>query len=128
MNSNLLSREFSSLSGGEQTRSLLVSLFLKKDSFALIDEPTNHLDMEGRKLLGNYLSKKDGFILVSHDRYFLDLCVDHIISINKNDVKIYQGNYGQWKYNTDLEEEYEKRKSNKLEREIKLIGFNDHST
>lgn len=121
MSSNLLKREFSSLSGGEQTRSLLVSLFLKKDSFTLIDEPTNHLDMEGRKLLGNYLSKKGGFILVSHDRYFLDLCVDHIMSINKNDVRLSKGNYSQWKYNADLEEEYEITKSNKLKREIKTL-------
>ncbi len=121
MSFNLLSRDFSSLSGGEQTRSLLVSLFLKKDSFALIDEPTNHLDMEGRQALGKYLSKKNGFIVVSHDRYFLDLCVDHIISINKNDVRISKGNYSQWKYNSDLEEEYEKRKNNKLNREIKSL-------
>lgn len=122
MSSNLLKREFSSLSGGEQTRSLLVSLFLKKDSFALIDEPTNHLDMEGRKVLGKYLSKKGGFILVSHDRYFLDLCIDHIVSINNNDVRVSKGNYSQWKYNADLEEEYEKRKSNKLKREIKSLA------
>lgn len=121
MNSNLLKREFNSLSGGEQTRSLLVSLFLKKDSFTLIDEPTNHLDMEGRKLLGNYLSKKGGFVLVSHDRYFLDLCVDHIMSINKNDVRLSKGNYSQWKYNSDLEEEFEKRMRNKLKREIKSL-------
>ena len=121
MSPNLLNREFGSLSGGEQTRSLLVSLFLRKDCFTLIDEPTNHLDMEGRQVLGKYLSGKGGFILVSHDRYFLDLCVDHIISINKNDVRISKGNYNQWKINADLEEEYEKRKSIKLKREIKSL-------
>ncbi|MFC2093834.1 ATP-binding cassette domain-containing protein, partial [Bacteroidota bacterium] len=121
MSSNLLKREFSSLSSGEQTRSLLVSLFLKKDSFTLIDEPTNHLDMEGRKVLGKYFSGKGGFILVSHDRYFLDLCVDHIMSINKNNVRLRKGNYSQWKHNADLEKEYKKRKSNKLKREIKSL-------
>jgi lincosamide and streptogramin A transport system ATP-binding/permease protein len=121
MNSDLLKRNFDSLSGGEQTKALLVSLFLKKNNFNLIDEPANHLDMEGRQILGEYLLKKKGFILVSHDRYFLDLCVDHILSINKNDVKVSKGNYSQWRYNAVLEDEFEKRKSENLKREIKSL-------
>lgn len=64
MNTDLLSRDFYTLSSGEQTRSLILSLFLKKNSFPLIDEPTNHLDMKGRIILADYLSNKRGFIIV----------------------------------------------------------------
>jgi len=118
---DLLNRDFETLSGGEQTKALLVSLFLKKDSYPLIDEPTDHLDMEGRQVLGEYLSKKRGFLLVSHDRHFLDLCIDHIMSINKSDIKITKGNYSQWKYNADLEEEFERKKNESIKREIKSL-------
>jgi len=121
MRSDLLQREFRTLSGGEQTRAQIISLFLKKNSFPLIDEPTDHLDMKGRKVLAEYLSKKNGFILVSHDRSFLDICVDHILSINKKDVRINIGNYSQWKYNMDLEEEFEKRKNENLQYEVKSL-------
>ncbi|RPI17944.1 MAG: ABC transporter ATP-binding protein [Ignavibacteriae bacterium] len=121
ISSDLLKREFRTLSGGEQTRVLLVSLFLKKNAFLLIDEPTNHLDIQGRMKLGEYLSDKKGYIVVSHDRYFLDLCIDHILSINKSDVRLNKGNYSQWKYNMELEEEFEKRKKENLSREVKSL-------
>lgn len=121
MSTDLLSRDFKTLSGGEQTRALILSLFLKEDSYQFIDEPTDHLDMKGRILLGEYLSKKKGFILVSHDRNFIDTCVDHILSINKNDVRVNNGNYSQWKYNMDIEEGFEKRKTENLKREINSL-------
>ena len=78
----ILYRNFNLLSGGEQVKILLISLFLKGNNFLLIDEPTNHLDIETRNNLINYLERKKGFIVVSHDRIFLDKIVDHIISIN----------------------------------------------
>ncbi|HMS64026.1 MAG TPA: ATP-binding cassette domain-containing protein [Ignavibacteria bacterium] len=121
MSNDLLKRNFNTLSGGEQTRTLLIPLFLKKNTFPLIDEPTDHLDMKGRIILGEYLSKKNGFILVSHDRNLLDKCTDHILSINKSDVKLNKGNYAQWKYNMDFEEEFEKRKNENLKREVKSL-------
>ncbi|MCL2343785.1 MAG: ATP-binding cassette domain-containing protein, partial [Firmicutes bacterium] len=74
-----LGRPFQTLSGGEQTRALLAALFLKGGHFPLIDEPTNHLDMEARDVLAAYLKRKSGFLLVSHDRAFLDGTVDHIL-------------------------------------------------
>ena len=64
----ILYRNFNLLSGGEEVKILLISLFLKGNNFLLIDEPTNHLDIETRDNLVNYLEKKKGFILVSHDR------------------------------------------------------------
>lgn len=71
---DVLGRPFASLSNGEQTKLLLAALFLRENSFLLIDEPTNHLDALGRKTVGRYLNAKSGFILVSHDRAFLDDC------------------------------------------------------
>jgi lincosamide and streptogramin A transport system ATP-binding/permease protein len=72
---------------------LLAALFLKENSFLLIDEPTNHLDLHARKLVSDYLNDKSGFILVSHDRAFLDNCVDHILAINKTNIEIQKGNF-----------------------------------
>ena len=121
LEADILSRSFSSLSGGEQTRALIVALFLRKGQFLLLDEPTNHLDMQGRTALTNYLATKQGFIVVSHDRYFLDTCVDHVISINRSDVRVIQGNYSTWKYQTDLENETEQRRNEKLKKEIRQL-------
>ena len=89
----ILYRSFNLLNGGEQIKILLISLFLKGNNFLLIDEPTNHLDMETRNNLVEYLNKKKGFILVSHDRIFLDKVVDHIISINNTKIEIQKGNF-----------------------------------
>ena len=78
---DVLWRPFFTLSNGEQTKVLLAALFLNDGHFLLIDEPTNHLDMKARETVSAYLKRKKGFILVSHDRCFLDGCVDHILSI-----------------------------------------------
>ena len=121
MDCSLLKRDFNTLSGGEQTRALIISLFIKKDSYPLLDEPTDHLDMKGRKILGEYLSGKKGYILISHDRNFLDTCVDHVLSINKSEVRLNSGNYSQWKSNMDLEEDFEKRKNENLRREVRSL-------
>ena len=86
-NAEILYRKFDLLSGGEQIKILLISLFLKGGNFLLIDEPTNHLDSETKENLVEYLKKKKSFILVSHDRDFLDKVVDHIISINNTNIR-----------------------------------------
>ena len=118
---DLLRRPFDSLSGGEQTRALIVALFLKSGHYPLIDEPTNHLDMQGRQQLSRYLADKSGFLLVSHDRYLLDNCVDHVVSINPNDVRTNQGNYSVWQRQMRLENEFELRRKRNLKREIKQL-------
>ena len=73
-----LYRPVGTLSYGEQTKIMLASLFLKTNYFLLIDEPTNHLDADGRAQLADYMKRKKGFILVSHDRYFLNQVIDHV--------------------------------------------------
>lgn len=116
-----LYRSFETLSNGEQTKVMLALLFSKENHFLLIDEPTNHLDMETRKLVKNYLNKKKGFILVSHDRAFLDGCIDHVLSFNRESVEIQQGNFSSWWENKKRRDTFEQNENEKLKREIKSL-------
>lgn len=115
---DVLYRPFATLSNGEQTKVLLATLFLKENSFLLIDEPTNHLDMKARKIVSDYLKAKRGFILVSHDRAFLDNCVDHILSINKTSIEIQKGNFSSWWENKKLQDNFELAENEKLQKDI----------
>ena len=119
LSEELLWRDFSSLSGGEQTKILLLALFLRSNCFVLLDEPSNHLDIASKKNLSSYLKKKSGFILASHDRELLDSVTDHIISINRSNITLEKGNYTTWRNNVQLTEAYEFRTKARLEREIK---------
>ncbi len=114
----LLWRSFQTLSGGEQTKALLAALFLNDGHFPLIDEPTNHLDAKGRETVSSYLKKKKGFILVSHDRRFLDECVDHILSFNRSDIEVQSGNFSSWQINFERQQEFERTQNEKLLKEV----------
>lgn len=116
-----LSRPFDTLSKGEQTKILLAILFLKENNFLLIDEPTNHLDLEARHTVAEYLKRKKGFILVSHDRRFLDDCVDHILSINRANIEIQQGNFSSWYENKTRQDNFEINKNDKLKKDISRL-------
>lgn len=113
-----LLRPYKSLSGGEQVKLMLAALFLKRHSFLLIDEPTDHLDADGRKLVAKWLAKKSGFILVSHDRAFLDETIDHVLSINKSDIELQAGNYTSWRQNRTMQDEYEFAENRRLQKNI----------
>lgn len=115
---NVLERPFHTLSNGEQTKILLASLFLTSSRFLLIDEPTSHLDLEARLTVKNYLKRKKGFILVSHDRSLLDECIDHVLSINKTTIEIQKGNFTSWWENKTRQDQYELEKDKKLRNEI----------
>ena len=117
----ILYRNFNLLSGGEQVKILLTSLFLKGNNFLLIDEPTNHLDIETRNNLVSYLEKKKGFILVSHDRNFLDKVVNHIIAINNSNIEIQQGNFSSWKENKDRQDNFEIMQNERLQKDINRL-------
>lgn len=121
MDTDILQRNFATLSGGEQTRALIVALFLRSDSFPLIDEPTNHLDREGRELIGAYLARKPGFLLVSHDRTVLESCADHIVALHKNGIRVTNGSFSQWQEQVAREEEHEQRRTANLQREIHAL-------
>ena len=124
----MLYRSFNTLSGGEQVKILLVGLFLKTNNFLLIDEPTNHLDTETRKNLVDYLNKKKGFILVSHERSFLDKVIDHIISINNTNIQIQKGNFSSWQENKDRQDNFELTQNEKLTNEINRLKIASNNT
>lgn len=117
-----LYRPFDSLSQGEQTKVLLAVLFIQDNRFLLIDEPTNHLDFHARKLVGDYLNTKHGFILVSHDRTFLDRCVDHVLSINKTNIEIQKGSFSSWWTNKTRQDTFELAKNEKLHKDIQRLS------
>ncbi|MEG0592569.1 MAG: ABC-F type ribosomal protection protein [Coprobacillus sp.] len=118
---DVLYREFKTLSKGEQTKVLLALLFLKHNSYLLIDEPTNHLDQESRKIVAEYLKKQSGFLLVSHDRYFIDMCCDHVIAISNTKIDVVNGNFSSWYENKMRQDESEKALNVKLKKDIKRL-------
>ena len=82
------------LSGGERARLAILRLILQPYNLLLLDEPTNHMDMESKAAIESALNSYSGTIIaVSHDRRFLDKIADIIFYMNNNSIKIYQGNY-----------------------------------
>ena len=96
-------RKTEEFSGGWQMRIALAKLLLQKPSLLLLDEPTNHLDLESRNWLENYLHDyPNAYILISHDRYFLDVTVNKTVELWNKRMQVYHGNYE--KYVTQKEE------------------------
>ena len=121
LSEDILYQNYNTLSNGEQTKLLLSVLFTKENNFLLLDEPTNHLDIEARESVKNFLNNEEGFIVVSHDRSFLDGCVDHIISINKNDVVLQKGNFTSFLKNKEDEDNFALNKNKRLKNEISRL-------
>jgi ATP-binding cassette, subfamily F, member 3 len=87
-------RNTEEFSGGWQMRIALVKLLLQQPNLLLLDEPTNHLDLEARNWLEEYLGKyPHAFVLISHDRYFLDVTVNRTCEIWNKRLHLYSGNY-----------------------------------
>ncbi|MBS7578111.1 MULTISPECIES: ribosomal protection-like ABC-F family protein [unclassified Enterococcus] len=118
VNPDILWRPYQQLSGGEQTKLLLALLFLADDKLPLIDEPTNHLDMTGRQVVAQYLNSKSGYIVVSHDRAFLNEVTDHIIAIEKTDLVLYQGAFEVYEQEKALRDQFEINQNERLKNEI----------
>ncbi|HAV92019.1 TPA: hypothetical protein DCW38_02425 [candidate division WOR-3 bacterium] len=121
LDEDILEQQFSTLSGGEKTKLLIAAMFAYDNGFMLLDEPTNHLDIDSREFVADYLSKKRGFIVVSHDRYFLDLCTDHTISMNKENIEMIKGNYTSWRNQHENKIYSEMQMNENLSREIKSL-------
>ncbi len=122
---DIMYRPMETLSGGERTKLMLARLFSSDGIYPLIDEPTNHLDRQGRELVADYLRSKDGFILISHDRNFLDSCTDHTLVITKTGMELTQSDFSTWWDNNEQRMEGEKLMSlaknleNRNEKKIK---------
>ncbi|KGA97674.1 ABC transporter ATP-binding protein [Alkalihalobacillus alcalophilus ATCC 27647 = CGMCC 1.3604] len=92
--SHLLDHPFSNLSGGEQTKIELARALLRKPDLLLLDEPTNHLDLNAIEWLTQFLQNYPGtFMVISHDRYFLDETVERIIDLEDGELHNYLTNY-----------------------------------
>ncbi len=88
------SRRTEEFSGGWQMRIALAKLLLEKPNLLLLDEPTNHLDLEARTWLEEYLQNYEfAYVLISHDRYFLDVTVNKIVEIWNKRIHFYTGGY-----------------------------------
>lgn len=114
----VLYRPFETLSPGERTKIFLAVLFSGENEFLLIDEPTNHLDQESREIVKRYLSFKKGFILVSHDRDLLDVCVDHVLVLNRQTIEVQSGNFSSWWENKRRKDQFAKAENEKHLKEI----------
>ncbi len=92
------SRQTEEFSGGWQMRIALAKLLLEKPNLLLLDEPTNHLDLEARDWLEDYLTNYEfAFLLISHDRYFLDITVKKITEVWNKKVHFYTGGYEKYR-------------------------------
>jgi ATP-binding cassette subfamily F protein 3 len=90
-------RRSEEFSGGWQMRIALAKLLLQRPNLLLLDEPTNHLDLESRNWLEEYLKAyPHAYVLISHDRYFLDVTVNKIVEIWNRRVHFYRGNYDKY--------------------------------
>jgi lincosamide and streptogramin A transport system ATP-binding/permease protein len=114
----ILFRPFETLSPGERTKTLIASLFLDSENFALLDEPTDHLDADGRQAVSEYLKSKKGFIIVSHDRALLDDVCDHIAHVGKNGIEIISGNYSTYAEEKLRRAQSEREENERLKKDI----------
>ncbi|MDU1906181.1 MAG: ABC-F family ATP-binding cassette domain-containing protein [Dysgonomonas sp.] len=101
------------LSGGEKRRLYLCTVLIKNPNFLVLDEPTNDLDIMTLNILEEYLQSFKGcVIVVSHDRYFMDKVVDHLLAFSGNaKIKDFPGNYTQYRDWKEIQEQIEKEKA-----------------
>ncbi|MBZ5596680.1 MAG: ABC-F family ATP-binding cassette domain-containing protein [Acidobacteriia bacterium] len=118
-------RDTEEFSGGWQMRIALAKLLLQQPNLLLLDEPTNHLDLEARNWLEEYLSNyPHAFVLISHDRYFLDVTVNKIVEIWNKRMHLYSGNYDKYlSQKTQRLEQLEAAHRNQRERIEQLEVF-----
>lgn len=119
---NLLWQPFQTMSGGEQTKVLLAVLFAQDDVFPLLDEPTNHLDRASRQQVAHYLqAKRQGFMITSHDRDFLDQVIDHCLVIERHQLILEKGNYSTYFQQKQRRDQTARSQNQELRSSIKRL-------
>ena len=125
------SRRTEEFSGGWQMRIALAKALMQNPDILLLDEPTNYLDIEARNWLELFLQNfKGGFLLVSHDRYFLDVTINEVFELFNGELKRYPGNFSHYEKVREVElktliADYEQQQQeiNKLEDFINRFGY-----
>ena len=118
---DIMWRPQDTLSGGERTKLMLAYLFASEGKYPLIDEPTNHLDMRGRQSVAKYLAQKDGFIVISHDRDFLDQCTDHTLVITKTGAELTSSTFSVWWDNNEKLLSGQKVRNDQIQKQMDQI-------
>ncbi|MCD7901287.1 MAG: ABC-F family ATP-binding cassette domain-containing protein [Bacteroides sp.] len=115
------------LSGGERRRLYLCTVLMRNPNFLVLDEPTNDLDIVTLNILEEYLQSFKGcVIVVSHDRYFMDKVVDHLLVFNGNgDIRDFPGNYTQYRDWKEVNEQKEKEAEKPQEDKNSRVRLND---
>ncbi len=117
-----LDKPFSLLSGGQKTRVCLCKILLSGSNLLLLDEPTNHLDIASVEWLENFLANyKGAFIVISHDRYFLDKVTNKTFELEYQHLTTFDGNYTRYLKLKEENEKYIERRYENTMREIKRI-------
>jgi ATP-binding cassette subfamily F protein 3 len=117
---NDLKRPLKEFSGGWRMRVMLAKMLLKKPDLLMLDEPTNHLDLPSIQWLEKYLQDYEGtFILVSHDRYFLDRTINMIAEVASEKITLYTGNFSNYLEQKTLRDELQQRQFENQEKYIK---------
>lgn len=115
------------LSGGERRRLYLCTVLMRNPNFLVLDEPTNDLDIVTLQVLEEYLQNFKGcVIVVSHDRYFMDKVVDHLLVFNgQGDIRDFPGNYSDYREWKQAKLNREKEESKPKEEKIQKVRLNE---
>ncbi len=117
-----LEKRVSEISGGQKTRVALAKILLSDTNLLLLDEPTNHLDIDSAVWLEEFLrSYKGAFIVISHDRYFLDRVTNKTIELEAGRMYSYNGNYSFYKEQRETDKKTEQRQYERTKAEIKRL-------
>ena len=122
LDESIMYSQMADLGGNEKVKVLLVQALFGDPDIILLDEPTNHLDLQAIEWLEDFLLDYEGtVIVVSHDRYFLNVVCTHIVDIDYSKVKMYVGNYEFWYESSQMMERLIKQQNKKAEEKIKEL-------
>lgn len=122
LDESIMYSQMADLGGNEKVKVLLAQALFGDPDIILLDEPTNHLDLQAVEWLEDFLLDYEGtVIVVSHDRYFLNVVCTHIVDIDYSKVKMYVGNYEFWYESSQMMERLIKQQNKKAEEKIKEL-------